>query len=97
MTKAAKGEHAPRIALKWHEIKRFNERELRNEAFEVFYYLSLTEAEEMVIDAAVRATIFEEEADKIVCQWSMAEGVALTESQLNSLVNRIAHRFDDAN
>lgn len=29
------------------------------------------------------------ELDKIVCDWSMAKGVALTEDQQNSLVDRL--------
>lgn len=30
------------------------------------------------------------EIDKIVCQWSMDLGVALTEEQLNELVDRLS-------
>jgi hypothetical protein len=31
-----------------------------------------------------------EEFDKIVCEWSMAKGVALTEEQINNLVDRLS-------
>ncbi len=30
------------------------------------------------------------EIDKIVCDWSMEEGVSLTEEQLNALVDKLA-------
>lgn len=30
------------------------------------------------------------EIDKIICEWSMDEGVALTEEQLNALVDKLA-------
>lgn len=30
------------------------------------------------------------EIDRIVCEWSMALGVALTEEQLNELVDRLS-------
>lgn len=63
-------------------------------------YLSLQEHEHLLAQASTPERPTAEELaftppqiDKVVCDWSMATGTALTEKQLNSLVNFLYHNL----